>query len=118
MTVTNPDKPSVIKKRAYLLLAAYGITLLFLLPYVEYFIFFPFGLFYFFRYIRFFDHVDAFLMIGVGWVLYLAITISIIFARRKTVFKVLYLILVLLLIINIGGCYAQNRELEMAFPNL
>ena len=118
MTVTNPDKLRGMKKRASLLLAAYGITLLFLIPHVEYFFFFPFGLFYYFRDSSFLDNTSSFLMIGIGWLFYLAITLLIIFAKQKIVFIILYSILVLLLIGNIGGCHTQINELRIFSPNL
>jgi hypothetical protein len=87
MTFTQSDKPQEktieLKKRIGLLITAYGITLLLLIRYVEGFVLFPGGLFYFFA----FENINFFILVGIGWIFYLAISLSIILTKHKRAYQ-------------------------------
>lgn len=92
-----------LKRRAGLLLAAYGVTLLILISRVEGLLAFPVGLFYLLL-----GRLEYFHFIEIGWGLYLVLTLALLLTRRKNIFNLLYALLVMLLICNIGGCLAMS----------
>jgi hypothetical protein len=112
--MTQPN-PIGIKKKIALLLAAYGLTLLLLIQYLEDFVLFPWGLFYLFP---IFGNVNYFIWAIVGWVIYLALTLLVLFSRRRSAFTLFYVILVLLLVLNIAGCSVIQHEVAVSFPGL
>jgi hypothetical protein len=114
MTATNSDAPQEnrveLKMRVGLLLTAYGATLLILIKDIEGFVLFPVGLFYIFSKLGLFKFFDRLEIISpvIGWILYLAMTLSILLVKRKGAFLILYFILIFLLITNVSGCIAMN----------
>jgi hypothetical protein len=119
MTVTNSIQPRPgqveFKNRAALLLAAYGVTLLLLIQYLEAFILFPWGLFYL---LPFLEIANDVILAVIGWTIYLVLTLLVLFSGRRSAFTAFYLILVLLLILNVAGCSVMQHDLAVAFPDL
>jgi len=104
-----PENNIGLNKRMGLLLAAYGIALLLLIKHIEDFVLFPWGLFYLFS---IFGNIDYFILALIGWVIYLSVTLLIVFTKHKVAFIALYLTLIFLLIVNISGCSVIQHQVE------
>ncbi len=63
---------------------------------------FPIGLFFWFHFTGWVN----FLLLPLGWILYIALSFSIVLSRRRLVTWTFYALLVILLLLNIAGCRA------------
>ncbi len=88
--------------------AAWAVaTVAMVLPYPWLLLFawaFPFGLFVFILPTDS-DQIGGWLLLFVGWLLYIALTIYGLRQDRRTRFFVTYTVLCVLLILNVGGCH-------------
>lgn len=117
--IPNPIK-MLRRKKVILVLATFTVAIATTLPIlmlanigglgffdnISFFYMFPFGLYY---YIHTFYRVSETDVVfnTIGWLIYVGIGLSIILIKNRRVATILYFAFVILLILNIAGCYTS-----------
>ena len=107
---TGKEPENTSAKRGVLVGAAWGVALAIpAVPLMAFLgvktvlliLYFPLGVVSFFR---LFWHGDEIRMLAAAWFIYAAITVLLLDVRSWKLFRVFYVVLVLLLLLNVGGC--------------